>query len=291
MKKLTSIRGLGRDDLETLVREAIEGPDRSEKLSDAAIGLMFFENSTRTRLSFELAARRLGADVLTFDSDSSSTAKGETLRDTVSTVSAIGCDIFVVRHEEEGVPDLVHEWTGKPVINAGDGAREHPTQALVDAVTLTSHFGAVDGLQVAIVGDIAHSRVAGSLVHALPALGADLRLIGPEEFLPDSLPNGIEASSDLDASLPDLDVVYLLRVQRERGARMASSYESRFQLTTARSASMKDGAVIMHPGPINRGVELVGEVADGPRSLILDQVSWGVPVRMAVLRALWGGAV
>ncbi|MDX1468668.1 MAG: aspartate carbamoyltransferase catalytic subunit [Acidimicrobiia bacterium] len=289
MKTFTSIRGLGREELSMLIDSAMEGPRRSDELSGSMVGLMFFENSTRTRVSFQLAAHRLGADVITFDPEASSTAKGETLRDTVATVSAIGCDVFVVRHKDEGVPDLVHEWTGKPVVNAGDGAREHPTQALVDAVTLTSHFGSVDGLRIGVVGDVAHSRVVGSLIHALPTLGASLGLIGPEELLPTPKPHGVTTSSDLDAALPGLDVVYLLRVQRERGARTSSSYESRFQMTTERAASMADGAVIMHPGPINRGVELVDEVADGPRSLILDQVAWGVPVRMAVLRALSGG--
>lgn len=291
MKKLTSIRGLGREELSALITGAIEGPARGDDLSGTAVGLMFFENSTRTRVSFELAALRLGADVLSFDPETSSTAKGETLRDTVATVSAIGCDILVVRHADEGVPDQVHEWTGKPVVNAGDGTREHPTQALVDAATLISHFGGVDGLRVGIVGDVAHSRVAGSLVHALPTLGASLDLIGPEELLPEWSPPGVSVSSDLDAALPDLDVVYLLRVQRERGASTGSGYQSRFQMTMARTASMKDGAVVMHPGPMNRGVELEDEVADGSRSLVLHQVAWGVPVRMAVLRALQGGLV
>lgn len=288
MKSFTSLAGLARSDLEALIASAIEAPNRGSELAGRAVALLFFEDSTRTRLSFDLAACRLGADVLRFDPRTSSTSKGETLKDTVATVSAIGSDLLVVRHSEEGVPDLLHEWTGKPVINAGDGSREHPTQGLADAVTLVGQFGDLEGLKIGVVGDIAHSRVAGSLVHALPTLGAELTLVGPNDLLPDSVPEHVEQSHDLDSVLPSLDVVYLLRVQRERGATLGTDYTERYQLTGDRAAAMKESAVVMHPGPMNRGVEIEDEVADGPRSLILAQVANGVPARMAVMRSLAG---
>lgn len=287
------MRGVGASDLQELIEASMRHSDRlqrhdpaSDELAGFAVAMMFFEPSTRTRLSFELAARRLGADVLTFDPATSSTVKGESLRDTAMTVAALGADILVVRHGDEGAPDLIGDWTGRPVVNAGDGSREHPTQALLDAVTLEQHFGGLAGLAMGIVGDVRHSRVAGSLVHAMPQLGIDLTLIGPEGFLPDSDETQTAISTSLDETLPHLDVVYLLRVQRERGAATSEDFETRFQLNEARSAAMKPGAVVMHPGPINRGVEIVDDVADGPRSLILGQVGNGVPARMAVLEAL-----
>ena len=287
------MRGVGASDLQELMEASMRHSHRlqrhdpaGDELAGLAVAMMFFEPSTRTRLSFELAARRLGADVLTFDPATSSTAKGESLRDTAMTVAALGADILVVRHGDEGAPDLIGDWTGRPVVNAGDGSREHPTQALLDAVTLEQHFGGLAGLAMGIVGDVRHSRVAGSLVHAMPQLGIDLTLIGPQALLPDSDETQTATSTSLDETLPHLDVVYLLRVQRERGAATSEDFETRFQLNEARSAAMKPGAVVMHPGPINRGVEIVDNVADGPRSLILGQVGNGVPARMAVLEAL-----
>lgn len=296
MKSLTTLRGMSRAAITELV-EAAHGYARrveeyrpgGSELEGRAVGLLFFEPSTRTRLSFELAARRLGADVLAFAPEGSSTEKGESLKDTATTIASIGADILVVRHPEPGIPDAVQDWTGAPVVNAGDGTHEHPTQALIDIVTLSRRFGRLDGLRMGIVGDILHSRVAGSLVHAMPALDVDLMLIGPEDFLPEDSGLGLEQSSDLDSRLSTLDVVYLLRVQTERGATVDSQYARRFGLDGARAARMKPDAVIMHPGPINRGVEISGEVADGPRSLILDQVGNGVATRMAVLAALQEG--
>ena len=262
------------------------GQDHRSILAGRTVALAFFEPSTRTRLSFDLAAQRLGAHVLTFNPGTSSTTKGETLRDTVLTIGAIGADIVVVRHSEEGVPELVEGWTGLPVVNAGDGANEHPTQALLDALTIRRHFGRLEGLRVGIVGDIAHSRVAGSLIHALPALGLEVTLVAPGDWLP---PAGqLRVTSDLDEELPGLDIVYLLRVQTERGGEISDDYIDRFQMDTRRSALLPEAAVIMHPGPMNRGVEIAEAVADSPRSLIIEQVRNGVPTRMAVLASLGG---
>lgn len=290
MKTFTTLQGMGRDDLMGLVDSAMSFRDRKtigHELSSRSVAMLFFERSTRTRLSFELAANRLGAHIMSLDPSRASTGKGESLRDTALTVSAIGADMFVVRHSEAGVPDLIAEWTGAPVVNAGDGTREHPTQGLVDAVTLVRHFGGTEGLRMAIVGDIKHSRVAGSLLHAMPVLGVDLTLIGPSHFLPETL-SGVETSTEFDDVLPELDVVYLLRVQTERGVALAEDYAERFGLDGKRASALRETAVVMHPGPLNRGVEITDEVADSPRSLVLDQVSNGVPARMAVLAALEG---
>jgi len=291
MKSFTAIQGMGSSDIEALVdaasglRDSLDMGDRVEQALDGrCVANLFFEPSTRTRLSFDLAAQRLGAHVLTLFPETSSSLKGESLQDTAITVAGIGADVLVVRHKDDGVPQMVAEWTGLPVVNAGDGAHEHPTQALVDLVTLKRRFGSLSGLRVGIVGDIAHSRVAGSLNHGLPALGADLRLIAPEKWLPTE--TNLATTDDLDSVVSDLDVVYLLRVQTERGGLIDEDYVNRFGMDSDRAARLHDGAVIMHPGPINRGVELTNEVADSPRSLIVEQVRNGVPARMAVLRTL-----
>ena len=289
MKSFTTVRGLGEADLTALIDRAVQfGTDvnHDKVLTTRSVATLFFERSTRTRLSFQLAAEKLGAHVLDLDPTTSSTGKGESLRDTVMTISAIGADIFVVRHGEPGLPDLVGDWTGAPVVNAGDGTREHPTQALVDLVTLRRHFGSLRGLRMGIVGDIRHSRVAGSLFHAMPVMGVDVTAIGPEEFLPSGPMDGIRVTTELDPVLGALDVVYMLRVQSERGAIAGDSYATHFRLDAGRAAILSEGAVIMHPGPLNRGVEITDEVADGPRSLILEQVRNGVPARMAVLASL-----
>lgn len=294
MKSFTSIRTLGRSDLEALVadaleiREVLEGGGRVEQtLEGRCVANMFFEPSTRTRLSFDLASQRLGAHVVTFDPESSSTAKGESLRDTALTVARVGADFLVVRHHDVGVPQSVAEWTGLPVVNAGDGVGEHPTQALLDVVTLRRHFGRLDGLRMAIVGDIAHSRVAGSLLPAMAVLGVELALVGPRKWLPEDPPARVCES--LDGILEEVDVLYLLRVQTERGGVIDREYVERYGLEASRAARLREGAVVMHPGPINRGVEISDEVAESPRALITEQVRNGVPTRMAVLRALARG--
>lgn len=293
MKHLLSVKTLGRSELETLVdsalryRHAIDSGEPIDPLLESrCVANVFFEPSTRTRLSFDLAAQRLGAHVLTFNPGTSSTAKGETLRDTVETIAAIGADIIVIRHAEDGLPQVVAEWTGLPIVNAGDGRNEHPTQALVDATTLLRHFGSTDGLRMLIVGDLANSRVANSLIHAMPLLGIDLTLVGPSEWLPTE--TTLPTTSDLEGALAGTDVVYLLRVQTERGGEITRGYIEDYQLDRARLGMLDERAVIMHAGPMNRGVEISEDVADSPRTLATEQVRNGVPARMAVLAGLAG---
>jgi aspartate carbamoyltransferase catalytic subunit len=260
---------------------------------------LFLEDSTRTRLSFETAARRLSADVMTFSASTSSTNKGESLRDTVETLDAMGIDAVVVRHRSAGVPWQVARWTTASVVNAGDGWHEHPTQALLDCYTIA---GALPGrpfeeLHVAIVGDVKHSRVARSDVLALRALGARVTLVAPPTLLPPSLEGwGVQVAHDLDAvvagELGAVDVAYVLRMQLERQEQALvptlREYTACFGLTADRAARLPDHAVVMHPGPMNRGVEIAPEVADSERSVVTAQVTNGVAVRMAVLYWLLG---
>ncbi len=256
---------------------------------------LFFEDSTRTRTSFELAAKRLSADVINFSAKGSSVSKGETLKDTALTLEAMGSDAVVCRHSWSGAPANLSRWIQGSVVNAGDGTHEHPTQALLDAFTMRKRHGRVEGLKVTIVGDILHSRVARSNVLLLHTLGADVTLVAP----PTLLPVGVEAwpaqvSYDLDAVLPKSDVVMMLRVQRERmgAAYFPSSreYSRRYGLDVRRVQVLSDDAIVMHPGPMVRGMEIAPEVADGVRSTIQEQVANGVSVRMAVLYLLLGGA-
>lgn len=254
---------------------------------------LFYEDSTRTRLSFETAAKRLSADVMTFSVGTSSVNKGESVRDTIETIEAMGIDAIVVRHGCAGVPAQVAGWTDAAVINAGDGAHEHPTQALLDCFTLHQRFGSLDGLRIAIVGDIRHSRVARSDVAMMSALGASVTLVAPATLMPPSLEGWpVATSASLDDVVGDVDVVYLLRMQTERmGQHLMPSmreYTARFGLTTRRASRMNPDAVILHPGPMNRGVEIAGEVAELPNALVVDQVRNGVAVRMAVLWWLLG---
>jgi aspartate carbamoyltransferase catalytic subunit len=256
---------------------------------------LFYEDSTRTRLSFETAAKRLTADTMSFTAASSSVGKGESLLDTVRTIEAMGVDAMVVRHQCAGAPYRIASWIDAAVVNAGDGRHEHPTQALLDLLTLRHHLGtdAFRGLRIGIVGDVRHSRVARSGVKAFAAVGADVTVIGPPTLLPESLEGWpARAATDLDDVLPELDVVYLLRIQRERlGAALLPSlreYTSRYGLTAARASRLKPDTVVMHPGPMNRGVEIAAEVADSPASIITEQVANGVAVRMAVLWSLLG---
>ncbi len=254
---------------------------------------LFYEDSTRTRLSFETAAKRLSADTMNFSVSSSSVKKGESLRDTARTIEAMGIDAIVVRHASAGAPHRIAGWVDAAVINGGDGWHEHPTQALLDCYTIRQHLGAVAGQRIAIVGDIKHSRVARSDVLAFAALGAEVTLVAPPTLLPPSLEGWpVRVSHDLDSVLPDVEVVYLLRMQRERmtEALLPSlrEYTATFGLTNRRVERLGDDALVMHPGPMNRGVEIAAEVADLPRSVILDQVRNGVAVRMAVLYLLLG---
>jgi aspartate carbamoyltransferase catalytic subunit len=263
-------------------------------LRGKTVALMFFENSTRTRMSFEKAAKALSADTMNFAARSSSLSKGESLRDTALTVRAMGPHCLVVRHRATGAPWRVAEWTGLPVINAGDGAHQHPTQAMLDALTLRQHFGNVEGLRIAIVGDIRHSRVARSNVALLTTLGAEVTLVAPRTLLPEAVDGWpVRTASGLDEVLAEMDVIYLLRIQTERGGGevfpSVSEYVSRFGLTRQRAREMKEGAVVLHPGPMNRGVEIAPMVADGPSSLVTQQVSNGLAIRMAILFDLLSG--
>jgi aspartate carbamoyltransferase catalytic subunit len=255
---------------------------------------LFYEDSTRTRLSFETAAKRMGADTMTFGVATSSVKKGESLLDTVQTIEAMGIDAIVVRHSAAGAPHRVAAWTSASVVNAGDGCHEHPTQALLDAFTLRRHRGpSLDGCRVAIVGDVKHSRVARSNIKAFDALGCELTLVGPPTLMPERLDGWpVRVAYELDEVLPDIDVVYLLRIQQERiGEALFPSireYATRWGLTAERAARLKPDTLVMHPGPMNRGVEIAGVVADSARSLVTEQVTNGVAVRMAVLWTLLG---
>jgi aspartate carbamoyltransferase catalytic subunit len=314
-RHLLGIADLGADGIDEVLRLADTFVEvgrrpipRVPALRGKTVVLTFFEDSTRTRLSFEAAAKRLSADVMTFSGSSSSLNKGESLRDTVLTIAAMGADAFVVRHGCAGVPAQVAGWLdqagGASVLNAGDGAHEHPTQALLDCFTISrereARFGArparpgvLRGLRVAIVGDIRHSRVARSNVLAFSALGAEISLVAPATLLPPSLAGWpVEVSHDIDALLPKCDVVYLLRLQNERMTEQflptLREYTATYGLTAERARLLGPSTIVMHPGPIRRGIEIAAEVADSPVSVITTQVANGVAVRMAVLYLLLG---
>ncbi|GAB2615214.1 aspartate carbamoyltransferase catalytic subunit [Novilysobacter erysipheiresistens] len=275
-----------------------DGHDDRQALAGTAICTLFFEPSTRTRLSFQLAAQRLGADVLNFDVSTSSTRKGETARDTLKTIEAMGVRGFIVRHQDDGAVAALAEAAnpGTALVNAGDGRSAHPTQGLLDMLTLRQAKGDdFSRLKVLIVGDVLHSRVARSDLHALRALGTgEIRVCGPQTLLPDDATlDGCSVGHDLDAALDGVDAVMMLRLQRERmdDGLIASldDYHRDYGLTAARLGRAAADAVVLHPGPINRGIEITDEVADGPQSLVLRQVGNGVAARMAVLEALLSG--
>lgn len=255
---------------------------------------LFLEPSTRTRLAFEMAAKRLSADVIGFDAASSSTTKGETLRDTAQNIEALQADMIILRHSAAGSPLYLSRILDIPVINAGDGAHEHPSQGLLDTFTMKEHLGSLRGRKVVILGDILFSRVARSNIHALTKLGAAVTLVGPSTLVPHWFTDlGVKVSHDLKAALADAEVVMLLRIQHERQATgmfpSLGEYTSMFGLNRARASWLNPKAIIMHPGPINRGVEIDSELADGDRSVILEQVTNGIAVRMAVLYLCAGG--
>jgi aspartate carbamoyltransferase catalytic subunit len=266
-------------------------------LKGKTIATVFFEDSTRTRLSFETAARRLSADVLTFLASSSSVNKGESLRDTIETLSAMGVQAFVVRHKSSGVPLQLSQWTDASVINAGDGWHQHPTQGLLDAYTITREFGtptSLAGRTVAIVGDIKHSRVARSNIDLFTRLGARVVLVAPPSLLPSHVETWpVDVRSTIDDVIDNVDVVYLLRMQLERMQSASipnlAEYTRLYALTPERAAVLQDHALLMHPGPMNRGVEITVDPADVAGSRILQQVTNGVSIRMAVLFTLLGG--
>ena len=289
------------DTAEELARLADRPIKKLPTLRGRTVVNLFFEDSTRTRISFEAAAKRLSADVINFSAKGSSVAKGESLKDTALTLEAMGADAVVIRHSASGAAHRLAGWVRGSVVNAGDGTHEHPTQALLDAFTIRHRLRAasgrgagLDGIRVTIVGDVLHSRVARSNVLLLSTLGAEVTLAAPPTLLPlavDTWPCAV--SYDLDAELPKSDVVMMLRVQQERmtAAYFPSvrEYSRRYGLDAARMARLPDQAIVMHPGPMNRGVEIAAEVADSARSTIVEQVANGVTTRMAVLYLLLGG--
>jgi aspartate carbamoyltransferase catalytic subunit len=254
---------------------------------------LFFEPSTRTRTSFELAAKRLSTDVINFSVPTSSVVKGESLIDTALTVQALGADFIILRHPSAGVPHLLARKLRASVINAGDGTNEHPTQALLDAFTIQEKKGGIEGLDIAIVGDIMHSRVAKSNIYSLTKLGAKIRLIGPPTLIPEEMKEiGVGVFHTMEKGLKDVDVVMMLRIQMERQGKgffpSTEEYSKNWGLTPERLSLAKDDAIVMHPGPMNRGIEIASEIADGPQSVILEQVTNGLAVRMAVMYLLAG---
>ncbi|MBP6259336.1 MAG: aspartate carbamoyltransferase catalytic subunit [Comamonas sp.] len=300
---LLSPEGLSRDILTHILDTAsnfVSVNDREIKklplLRGKSVFNLFFENSTRTRTTFDIAAKRLSADVFTLDIGRSSTAKGETLLDTIDNLSAMAADIFVVRHSESGAPYLIakHVAPHVHVVNAGDGRHAHPTQGLLDAYTIRHYKKDFTQLRVAIVGDVLHSRVARSDIHALLALGCpEVRVVGPRTLVPSDLAQmGVRVFHNLEEGIRDCDVIIMLRLQNERmsGALLPSSQEyfKSFGLTPERLQLAKPDAIVMHPGPINRGVEIASSVADGPQSVILSQVTFGIAVRMAVMSIVAG---
>lgn len=265
-------------------------------LRGKTIAWLFWEDSTRTRLSFETAAKRLSADTLNFSVSSSAVKKGESLRDTVETISAMGIDAIVVRHASAGVPSQITKWTNAAVVNAGDGWHAHPTQSLLDCYTIRRELGALDGLKIAIVGDVKHSRVARSNIKAFHAMGCEVTLVAPTTLLPPRLDDWpVHVSGDLDSVLGDCDVVYLLRMQLERQAEALvpslREYTRRFGLTSDRAEALDKQTLVMHPGPMNRGVEIAGDVPDLANAVVTNQVENGVITRMAVLYKLLGSGV
>ena len=300
-KHLLGLEDLSREEI-LFILDTAEGfkevSTRSVKKVPALRGKvivnLFFETSTRTRISFELAGTRLSADVINFSAPTSSASKGETLVDTARNVEAMGVDILVLRHSAAGAPVVMAKMVHASVVNAGDGAHEHPTQALLDIFTIRSVKKRIEGLKIAVVGDIVHSRVARSNFWGLKKLGAEIYAVGPPTLVPRSLEQlGVHVSNDLDELIPQMDVFNMLRIQLERQDQSMfpsiREYSRLFGLNGDRMRRAKPDAMVLHPGPINRGVEITPEVADGPRSVILNQVTNGLAVRMAVLYLISGG--
>ena len=296
-RHLLGLEGISRDELTFLLDTAASFKEISERdikkvptLRGKTVVSLFYEASTRTRASFEIAAKRMSADFVSLASSTSSATKGETLLDTARNLAAMRPDAIILRHGASGAPHFLAARLDCPIINAGDGAHEHPTQALLDLLTIRERKGRLDGLTVAIVGDILHSRVARSNIFALRTLGATVRLVGPPTLLPPELQAWGETTSDLHAGVRDADVVMMLRIQLERQGKnffpTVDEYSRYFCLTQRALTGAKPDVIILHPGPMNRGVEIASDVADGPYSMIMDQVTNGIAVRMAVLYLL-----
>ncbi|MCK9923280.1 aspartate carbamoyltransferase catalytic subunit [Frankia sp. AgPm24] len=301
-RHLLSTEDLGRDDAllvldtaERMARVAEASVRKLPTLRGRTVVNLFFEDSTRTRTSFEVAAKRLSADVINFSARGSSVSKGESLKDTAQTLEAMGADVVVCRHPASGAPHRLASWVRGSVVNAGDGTHEHPTQALLDAFTMRRRLGRIEGLRVTIVGDVLHSRVARSNVWLLATLGASVTVVAPPTLLPLGVSSWpVEVSYNLDAVLPKSDVVMMLRVQRERMSAAffptEREYSRRYGLDVDRAANLPEHALVMHPGPMVRGMEIASQVADSARSTVVEQVANGVSVRMAVLYLLLGGS-
>jgi aspartate carbamoyltransferase catalytic subunit len=305
MKNLLSINDVSADEIQMIFETAADMHDVQSRevkklpaLRGRTVVNLFFEDSTRTRSSFEIAGKWLSADVINISAKGSSTSKGESLRDTVQTVCAMGVDGLVMRHSASGAAHQVAGWVDAAVVNAGDGMHEHPTQALLDAYTLQRHLGSLEGRQVAIVGDLTHSRVFRSNVLSLAKLGARVTVVAPPTLMPSGIDawsqtDGFATSYDLDAVLPEVDAVMMLRVQRERmaGGYFPSprEYTVGYGLTRDRLARLDPGVPICHPGPMNRGLEIAADAADAAQSVVLEQVSSGLAIRMAVLYHLLAG--
>jgi len=300
-KDILDIASLSRQEIQLILDTAESMKEISERpikkvptLRGKTVVLFFYEPSTRTRLSFDLAAKRLSADSLAISADMSSLVKGETLLDTARTLESMRPDVVVLRHAYSGAPQFLAERIKASVINAGDGTHAHPTQALLDMLTIRQHKKTLSGLRVAIVGDIAHSRVARSDIEGLTKMGSKVVLAGPPTMMPYGIEAlGAELAASIDAAIEGADVVVMLRIQKERQKRFTMAtereYARQYGLNRERLALAKPDAVVMHPGPINRGVEIAPDVADGPHSLILNQVTNGVAVRMALLYLVLGG--
>lgn len=298
---ILSIRDLTTQDVELILKTAENLQEISSRpvkkvpaLRGKTVLLCFFESSTRTRASFEMAAKRLSADTLNFSAEGSSISKGESLLDTVRNLEAMHPDVLVVRHQESGIPHLLAKAIRCPVINAGDGLHEHPTQALLDLMTILHTKKKIKGLNVAIIGDILHSRVARSNILLLTKMGAKVSVAGPASMIPPAMDQyGVEVHYDIRKIIPQADVIMMLRIQRERQNQFMfpslREYAKFFGLNKETMREAKKDVVIMHPGPVNRGVEIAPEIADGPHSVILDQVTNGVAIRMALLYMLCGG--
>lgn len=301
-KDLLAIEDLSREEIELILDTAESFKEVSTRpikkvpaLRGRTIVNLFFEPSTRTRTSFELAAKRLSADTVNVSVGTSAVAKGECLRDTVRTIEAMATDLLVVRHSSAGVPRILAGFLDCSVVNAGDGSHEHPTQALLDLYTIRERAGRLKGLKVAIVGDIAHSRVARSNILGFTRMGADVVVVGPPTLMPVEVESlGVKVEHHLDAVIPDVDIIYVLRIQLERQKQnlfpSVREYAALYGVNRERLERAKPGVLVLHPGPMNRGVEIASDVADLPQALIMEQVANGIAVRMAVLYLLLGGS-
>ncbi|RKY60898.1 MAG: aspartate carbamoyltransferase [Candidatus Neomarinimicrobiota bacterium] len=301
IKHLLGLENVSREDINTILdtafsfREVLDRPIKKvPTLKGVTVANLFFENSTRTRISFELAEKRLSADTVNFSASGSSLAKGESLRDTIQNLFAMKMDVVVMRHPTPGSVKLLSRFVDAVVINAGDGTHEHPTQALLDIMSMKEKLGSIEGLNVAIIGDIRHSRVALSNIYGLKTMGANVLLCGPPTFMPYDVESlGVKVTYDLDEALAFADVINVLRIQRERQGKglipSMREYRNVYGVTQQRLSKLKRPITIMHPGPINRGVEIDTDMADSEHSIILHQVLNGVAVRMSILYLLAGG--